>query len=118
DLLRTRGHEWNGAYAYTDTDEVAYAAYFKALATGRPRRNDPYTGRDDMPNATQPESLFSIQFLPAYIIALPARVLGLSTSTIFILLMPIAAIAATLALSGLFEIVIGDDRQSAVGALA
>ncbi|OLE55329.1 MAG: hypothetical protein AUG51_03660 [Acidobacteria bacterium 13_1_20CM_3_53_8] len=118
DLWRMRGHEWNGAYAYTDTDEVAYAAYFKALSMSRPRRNDPYTGRDDQPGAPQPESLFSIQFLPAYIIALPARVLGLSTSTTFILLMPIAAIAATFALFWLFEILIEDDRKSAVGALA
>ncbi len=118
DLWRLRGREWNGVYAYTDTDEVAYAAYFKALTDGRPRRNDPYTGRDDELGARQPESLFSIQFLPAYMIALPAKLLRLSTSTAFILLMPLAALAATLALFWLFEIVIADDRKSAVGALA
>ncbi|HMF57866.1 MAG TPA: hypothetical protein VK619_16100, partial [Pyrinomonadaceae bacterium] len=118
DLWRVRGREWNGVYAYTDTDEVAYAAYFRALATGRPRRNDPYTGRDDAQGAPQPESLFSIQFLPAYIIALPARLLALSTSTAFILLMPLAAIAGTLALFWLLGIVIEDDRKASVGALA
>lgn len=95
-LWSARGRDWNGAYAYMDTDEVAYSAYVNALIDGRPRRNDPYTGRDDRASAPQPESLFSIQFLPAYMIALPARAFGLSTSTVFILLLVVAAFAASL----------------------
>jgi hypothetical protein len=42
-----RGGDWQGHYAYNDIDEVAYASYLRALIDGRPRRNDPYTGRDD-----------------------------------------------------------------------
>ena len=72
-LWHIRGKDWNGAYAYNDVDEVAYAAYLQALIDGRPRRNDPYTGRDDAPSAQQPESLFSIQFIPPYMMALVAR---------------------------------------------
>ena len=38
------------------------------------------------PDQPQPESLFSIQFVPAYLIAVPARLLGISSSTAFIAL--------------------------------
>ncbi len=72
-----RGDDWQGHYAYNDIDEVAYAAYVKALIDGRPRKNDPYTGRDDSPDHPQPESLFSIQFAAPYTLAIPARILGI-----------------------------------------
>jgi hypothetical protein len=36
-----RGSEWNGAYAYFDSDEFAYSAYLNALIDGRTRRKDP-----------------------------------------------------------------------------
>src|SRR3954447_6136886 len=65
-LIYNRGSDWNGHYAYNDIDEVAYASYLKALIDGRPRKNDPYTGRDDAPDSPQPESLFSIQFVAPY----------------------------------------------------
>ena len=72
-----RGQNWQGSYVAVQGDEVAYSAYLNALIDGRPRRNDPYTGRDDSRPANRlPESLFSIQFIPAYAIALPARLLG------------------------------------------
>lgn len=74
-----RGGEWNGHYAYNDIDEVAYASYVRALMDGRPRKNDPYTGRDDSAETPQPESLFSIQFAAPYSIAIPARILGIGT---------------------------------------
>src|SRR5215813_5967327 len=76
-LWRVRGSEWQGNYAYNDIDEVAYASYVKALADGRPRKNDPYTGRDDSPLTPQKESLFSIQFAAPYTLAIPARLLGI-----------------------------------------
>src|SRR5215211_6740265 len=63
-----RSSDWNGAYAYNDVDEVAYAAYLQALIDGRPRLSDPFTGRDDAPGLKQPESLFPIQFIPPYAI--------------------------------------------------
>jgi len=74
-----RGDDWNGHYAYNDIDEVAYASYVRALIDGRPRKNDPYSGRDESPATPQPESLFSIQFAAPYTIAVPARLLGIGT---------------------------------------
>src|SRR5688572_4545230 len=78
-----RGREWNGAYVSLQGDEPIYSAYVNALIHGRPRKNDPFGGRDDFPNTPLPESTFSIQFVPAYAIALPARLLGISASTAF-----------------------------------
>lgn len=92
-LWYVRGSEWNGSCAYLDTDELAYAAYTNALIDGRPRRNDPYTGKDD----NQDESLFSIQFLPAYCLAFLAKILRASASRAFIILLPLATVAAALA---------------------
>ncbi len=90
-LWAVRGATWQGSYVSFDFDEVAYASYLNALIAGRPRRNDPYTGRADAPGAPQPESLFSIQCLPAYALALPARALGLSAADAFIIVRPLAA---------------------------
>src|SRR5258705_12980366 len=70
-LCYERRYEWNGAYAYLDSDEFAYSAYVNALIDGRPRRNNPYTGDDGGPF----ETLYSIQFIPAYSIAISARLL-------------------------------------------
>ncbi len=112
-----RGSEWNGAYAYNDIDEVAYAAYLQALIDGRPRRNDPFTGRDDAPGREQPESLFSIQFIPPYAIALFARPFGLYASWAMILTGALAAFATALALFWLLGMVTKDDRIAATGAL-
>src|SRR4029453_7844148 len=96
-LWRDRGSEWNGGFAFFYTDEPAYAAYANALIDGRPRRNDPYTGRDNTDDYALAESLFSIQFVPAYLVAIPARALGLSVATVFIVLAPMAAFATALA---------------------
>jgi hypothetical protein len=116
-LWATRGSAWNGAYAYNDIDEVAYAAYLQALIDGRPRRNDPFTGRDDAPNARQPESLFSIQFIPPYAIALFAKPLGINASWAMIITGALAAFATALALFWLLGMVTKDDRIAATGAL-
>jgi hypothetical protein len=116
-LLRARRSDWNGTPVTFDFDEAAYSAYLNALIEGRPRRNDPYTGRDDQPDSPQPESLFSIQFLPPYALAIPARLFGLSASTMFVALMPVAAFASALALFWLIGAVTGDDRIAVIGAL-
>src|ERR1700682_3043517 len=88
-----RGTQWNGSYAAIEGvgDEVAYSAYVNALIDGRPRRNDPYSGRDDESTSHQPEALFSIPFVSAYLRAFTARTLGISASTAFIALTPLAA---------------------------
>jgi hypothetical protein len=108
-LCRARGRDWQGAYAYFYSDEPAYAAYVNALIDGRPRRTDPYTGVDDKTNAPLAESLFSIQFFPAYLLAIPARALGLSASAVFILLMPLVAAALSLAIYRVAASVTRDD---------
>src|ERR1044072_4803131 len=109
----------SGAYAHVEGvgDEVAYSAYVNALINGRPRLSDPYTGHDERPGQPQPESLFSIQFVPAYIIALPARALGLTASNAFSELMLIAAFSAMLMIFWLIASVTGNSRLAAVGAI-
>src|SRR5687767_4278231 len=102
-----RGSQWNGAYAILQGDETYYSAYINALIDGRPRRNDPFTGRDDHPQAPMFESLFSIQFIPPYVIALVARTLGLNASTAFILLAGAVGLFASLAVFGLLASVTG-----------
>lgn len=92
-LWQTTGENWAGSYAASNYDEVAYSAYVNGLINGEPRRYDPYMGRE-----TTEESIFSIQFIPAYAIALPARALGVSASTAFIALHVIFAIFASLAI--------------------
>jgi hypothetical protein len=111
------GEQWNGTYALFDTDEVAYSAYLNALIEGRPRRNDPYTGRDDRPDAPQPESLFSIQLAPPSALAFMARALGLSASTVFILLACVAALLSSLVIFRLVWMVTNDERLAAAAVL-
>jgi hypothetical protein len=107
------GSNTKGVYAYFDTDEVAYSAYLQALIDGRPRRNDPYIGRDDGKETPLPESLFSVQFVSPYLAAIPARLFGLSASTVFIILMPLIAAASALALFWVLASITHDHRLSA-----
>ena len=116
-LIAQRGSAWQGAYVSFDFDEVAYASYLNALIDGRPRRNDPYTGRTDTAGQALPESLHSIQFVAAYALALPARALGLSTGTTFILVRALAAFASTLALFWLLVLITKDSGLAAAGAI-
>ena len=112
-----RGREWNGAYAEVHGDEWVYSSYVQALIDGRPRRNDPYTGRDDRPDHPQPESLFSIQFVPAYLIAVPARILGISSSTAFIVLAFLVPFLSGLAIFWLILNLTSDHRLAAAGSV-
>lgn len=114
----SRGGDWNGMHAYAHGDEAVYAAYVNALIDGRPRRNDPYTGRDDAPpHAPQAESYFSIQFVPPYAIALIARIFGASLSQSFIALTCFAALLSSLAIFRLIVAITGDERVAAAGVL-
>jgi hypothetical protein len=113
-LWSLRGGEWQGNYAYVDMDEAAYAAYVRALVDGRPRKNDPYTGRDNTPESPQSESLFSIQFAAPYAAALPARLLGLSAPWTMILISAVAGFLAALALFWLIGRVTGGDSWLAM----
>jgi hypothetical protein len=116
-MWSVRGREWNGSFAEVDGDEWAYSAYIQALIDGRPRRNDPYTGRDERPGHPVPESLFSIQFVPAYAIAGPAHLVGASSSTAFIAVAVLAPFFSCLAIFWLIANVIKDHRLAAVGSV-
>ena len=117
-MWRARGDAWHGSAFSFFTDEAAYESYVGALIAGRPRLNDPYTGRDDAPGAPQAESLFSVQFIPAYALAVPARLFNVSAAAVFIILWPLAAFAATLALTRLLNAATGDEPTAAALALA
>src|SRR5258706_13655327 len=79
-LWVVRGRDWNGAYVGPYGDELLYSAYVNALIEGRTRKNDPYGAKDNSAVAPLPESFFSIQFIPAYLIATPARIFGVSVA--------------------------------------
>lgn len=116
-LWHARGLQWHGTYATVDGDEFLYSAYVNALIEGRPRRNDPFAGRNDNPNSPLPESTFSIQLIPPFIIASLARVVGLSASSAFIILIGAAGFLASLAVFWFLLNVTRDDRIAAVGTL-
>ncbi len=116
-MFYLRGSEWNGHYAYNDIDEVAYASYIRALIDGRPRKNDPYSGRDDTPEDPQPESLFSIQFAAPYSIAIPARILGVGTPWAMTLSGAIAGFLAALAAFWLVARMTGSNWYGMAGSL-
>ena len=114
-FLMDRGRQWHGANAAMHPDEVAYSGYVASLIRGRPRRNDPYTGREDQPGAPAPESLFSIQIVPAYAAALPARWLGLTASNVFMAFPVAYAGLASLAVFWLITLLTRDERLAAAG---
>src|SRR4029453_1613262 len=116
-LWLVRGREWNGAYVSPQGDEPLYSAYMNALIEGRSRKNDPVGGKDSTANAPLPESTFSIQFVPAYAIALPARAFGISASTAFILLIALAALLASLSVFCLLNKVTNDAALAGAGTL-
>ncbi|MEP6848923.1 MAG: hypothetical protein ABI999_08700 [Acidobacteriota bacterium] len=112
-LLIAKGSSWHGSYVVSNYDETAYSAYINALVNGKPRENDPFVGVDN----TAHESLYSIQFVPAYLIATPTRLFGLSTSTSFIAASLILAVLSAFALYWFLRSVTGDSAISAVGSL-
>lgn len=115
-LIIKRGGEWRGSYALIDFDELSYSAYVNSIIQGGPRRNNPYLGRhSDRPAIG--ESYFSIQFLPAYAVALPARVLGISTSTTLIIVARLMAFAAALVVFWLLFQITKDEKLAAAGTL-
>jgi hypothetical protein len=113
----SRGAQWNGAYAQTHGDEGVYASYLNALVDGRPRRNNPYSGRDDSPEHPAAESYLSLQFISPLLISQTARLLHISTAKVFVALTAIAAFATALAVFWLLTLLIEDYRIAAVGVL-
>ncbi len=101
----------------TQGDEFLYSAYINALLDGRTRRNDPFGGKDSTAKAPLPESTFSIQFIPAYLISSLARAFGASASSAFIVLTGAAALLASISIFWLLENVVGDVGLAAAGTL-
>jgi hypothetical protein len=116
-LWYARGSQWQGAYATVDGDEFLYSAYLNALIDGRPRRNDPFSGRDDNPNTPVRESAYSIQVIPAFVISSLAKISGASASTAFIVLIGVAGLLASVAVFWFLLSVTGDYRTAGVGTL-
>ena len=116
-LWLVRGREWNGAYVSLQGDEPFYSAYINSLLDGRARRNDPYAARDNTPQSPIPESTFSIQFLPAYVITFLARISGASASTALIVLLGAAGFFASLSIFWLLKNILGDSKAAAAGTL-
>jgi len=112
-LWYVRGSEWNGSCAYLDTDELEYAAYTNSLRGGRLRRSNPYTGNDQ----SAAESFFSLQFLPAYAVAVPTRLLKLRIDTAYIILLPLVTIATVLAVWWLLLEFTANPMLAIVGAV-
>lgn len=116
-LWFARGRDWNGVYVSPQGDEPLYSAYINALIDGRTRKNDPFGGKDSSASEPLQESLFSIQFVPAYAIAFSARILGASASTAFIVLMAAAALLASLSVFLVIESVTADYRLAVAATL-
>ncbi len=114
-LWFARGSAWNGSYFVSNYDEVAYSAYINTLIDGRPRKTDPFL--TDKQSSPQPETFYSIQFIPAYAIALPAKAFGLTTSSAFIILILLTAVLSALAVFSFLYRVTEDKLVSAVGVL-
>jgi len=114
-FVMDRGKDWHGTNAIMHPDEVAYSAYLASLIRGEPRRNDPYTVGQQRPEGTVPESLFSIQMVPAYAAAVAARWLGLSASQTFIFFPLLSAATTSVAIFWLITLLVRDER---IGATA
>lgn len=113
-IWSVQGSGWHGAYVVSNYDEVAYSAYVNSLIEGKTRRNDPFIGKNDLPY----ESLYSIQLVPAYSIAAPARALGFSASTAFVILNFLIPVFSCLMIFLLIWSVTKDAMLSAVGVVA
>lgn len=112
-LWVSKGSAWKGSYVVSNYDETAYSGYVNSLVAGNVRKNDPFLATD----STAHESLYSIQFIPAYLIAIPTRLLGISTSTAFILLAFITALLSCFALCWFLFSITGEPLLSSAGAL-
>jgi len=116
-LWLATGRDWNGTYATVQGDEFLYSAYVNALRHGRPRRNDPFAGRDSTAGSPLPESSFSIQFIPAYVLSFVSRGLRVSASTVFVLLTAATGFATTWSIFFLIASVWKDERFALTGAV-
>ena len=117
-LVRSPG--WPVPFVYYKGDQSMYLAYVNALLDGRPRRNDPFTGRDRGPwpsGGVAGESYLSIQFIPAYVLSCAARIAGAPAASVFAGLRVFSGVASILIFFWLIVTVTGDEFVAAAGAL-
>lgn len=113
-LIYHRGSEYNGATFVNDNDESEYIAYLQAIIDGRPRKNNIYSGGTEEPS----ETFLSIQALPAYAAAIPAKLIGLSAEKTFPLLSVLCAFAAVISLFWFLSKVTENSAFAATAAFA
>ena len=109
-----RGDAFNGATFYYDYDESAYASYLQSLIDGSPRKNNIYENSNQSQTG---ESFLTIQFVAAYVVAIPARILGLSSDTAFLVVSVVFSFLASLAVFWLLLLVTENPYLSTVGTL-
>ena len=105
-------------YIVLQMDELLYSGYTNAVVDGRPRKTDPIVGRDDRSTSPLAESLFSIQYLPPLVLGSVGRALGLSASSLFIILLPLAAMLGSASTCWLIVSITNNSKIAAVGTLA
>ncbi len=108
------GSSYHGATASGLYDEEIYQAYVNGLTYGRPRRSDPLV--ENQAGKPPPESLFSIQFVPSYLLSFIARITGATAATTFILLSLLIAFLSVLAIFRLIATITGDELLAVCGA--
>src|SRR6185369_1567413 len=113
-----RCSEWQGMFIVLQMDELLYFGYTNAVFDGRPRKTDPIVGRDDRSTSPLAESLFSIQYLPPLVLGSVGRALGLSASSLFIILLPLAAMLGSASTCWLIVSITNNSKIAAVGTLA
>lgn len=102
-------------YIVLQMDELLYSSYMNAVVDGRPRKSDPIVGRDDRPANPMSESLFSIQYLPPLVFGSVGSALGVSASTLFIALLPIAGLLSSASVCWLILLATDSPKTAAVG---
>lgn len=107
----------NNSFVSYYFDEPAYLVYVQGLIDGQPRRSDPYAGLASQDPNAQSESLFSIQFLPSYILAVPARLLGASSTEAFTVLRTVSAFLSALAIFWLLRVFTSSLKVATLGTL-
>ena len=112
-----RTEQWHGSFYSYHPDEYPYAAYVSRLILKQPRRNDPYTGKADGPGSRLEESILSIQFVPAYAVAIPARLTGVSVETAFIIMTPLLAFVSAFLVFSLVARVTGVREAAATSVM-
>ncbi len=78
-----RSENYNGSTFLYNGDEVYYASYLQFIIDGRPRKGNLVVG-EEVPQGY--ETYFSIQFIPAYLVALFSKLFGVSADGSFIFL--------------------------------